>query len=50
MQTKCDYDNLMKELIYFFSKQIKIAQNAGVKDIFIDPGLGFSKTFQNWSY
>ncbi len=49
MQTKCKYDNLMKELIYFFSKQIEVAQNAGVKDIFIDPGLGFSKTLnQNY--
>ena len=49
MQTKCDYDNLMKELVLFFSKQIKIAQDAGVKDIFVDPGLGFSKSLdQNY--
>lgn len=49
MQSKCDYDNLMKELIYFFSKQVRIAQDAGVNDIFIDPGLGFSKTLdQNY--
>jgi len=49
MQNNTDYDNLMKVLIKFFSKQIKLAKKHGVKDIIIDPGLGFSKTLdQNY--
>ena len=49
MQKDTTYKNLLKELILFFSNQIKIAQKNGVKDIIIDPGLGFSKTLnQNY--
>jgi len=49
MQKDTTYKNLLKELILFFSNQIKIAQKNGVNDIIIDPGLGFSKTLnQNY--
>lgn len=47
--TQTQYNHLIKDLIYFFSKQIQLAQKHGVKDIIIDPGLGFSKTLnQNY--
>ena len=46
MQSKTQYKHLIKTLILFFSKQIKMAQNFGVKDIIVDPGLGFSKTLE----
>lgn len=46
MQNNTHYEHLIKELVYFFSKQIQTAQNNGVKDIIIDPGLGFSKTLE----
>lgn len=49
MQKNTSYNNLIKDLIKFFSNQINIAQKCGVKDIIIDPGLGFSKTLnQNY--
>jgi len=49
MQKNTDYSHLIKELILFFSNQIKLAKKHGVKDIIIDPGLGFSKTLdQNY--
>ena len=49
MQNNTHYKNLLKDLIFFFSNQIKIAQKNGIKDIIIDPGLGFSKTLdQNY--
>jgi len=49
MQKNTDYNHLMKDLISFFSNQIKLAKQSGVKDIIIDPGLGFSKTLdQNY--
>lgn len=49
MQKKTDYKHLIKDIILFFSKQIKLAKAQGVNDIIIDPGLGFSKTLdQNY--
>ena len=49
MQNNTTYDSLVKDLLFYFSKQIKTAKKHGVKDIIIDPGLGFSKTLdQNY--
>ncbi len=49
MQSLTQYNHLIKDLIYFFSEQIQLAQKQGVKDIIIDPGLGFGKTLnQNY--
>jgi dihydropteroate synthase len=49
MQSNTTYKNLITDIIYFFSKQLKLAHQNGVKDIIIDPGLGFSKTIdQNY--
>lgn len=49
MQNNTSYNHIIKDLIYFFSKQIKLATQSGVKDIIVDPGLGFSKTLdQNY--
>ena len=49
MHNDTNYKNLMKDLVLFFSKQIQIAIKHGVKDIIIDPGLGFNKTLdQNY--
>jgi len=49
MQKNTSYKHLIKDLILFFSNQIRLAKKQGVKDIIIDPGLGFSKTLdQNY--
>ena len=43
------YDNLVKEVIYYFSERIFELRSLGVNDIIIDPGYGFSKTLaQNY--
>jgi len=44
MQNDVTYGNLTLELITYFKNQISIAQKAGLTDIIIDPGFGFSKT------
>ncbi|MFT5819325.1 MAG: dihydropteroate synthase [Crocinitomix sp.] len=44
MMKHTNYDHLMNEIVHYFSVQISKAQLAGVKDIIIDPGFGFSKT------
>jgi len=47
MQENPVYDNLMEEVIGFFSKCINSLRNLGVKDIIIDPGFGFGKTISH---
>jgi len=44
------YNNLIKDILYYFSKKIEAARDAKVNDIIIDPGFGFSKDIdQNYS-
>ena len=44
------YNNLIKDILYYFSKKIEAARFAKVNDIIIDPGFGFSKDIdQNYS-
>ncbi len=46
MQSLTDYKNLFKEIAYYFSEKISILKEAGVHDIILDPGFGFSKTIE----
>lgn len=49
MQQFTQYNDLVQEMIYYFSEQIALARQAGIVDIIIDPGFGFSKTLdQNY--
>lgn len=49
MQQHTDYESLMKDIIYYFSKKISELNILGVNDVIIDPGFGFSKTLnQNY--
>ena len=41
-----NYENLMKEISDYFHPKIYLAQQAGIKDIIIDPGFGFAKKVQ----
>lgn len=44
MTSLTDYENITKELIFFFSEKIAEARAVGINDIVIDPGFGFAKT------
>jgi dihydropteroate synthase len=49
MTSLTDYDNLIQDIFYYFSKKIAELHLLGVNDIIIDPGFGFSKTLdQNY--
>ena len=49
MQHFTDYDEVIHEMIYYFSDKIAQAQQQGIVDIIVDPGFGFSKTLdQNY--
>jgi len=43
------YDDIIKEMLYYFSERIHAARAHGIDDIIIDPGFGFAKTLaQNY--
>ncbi len=43
MTSLTQYDDLIKEIIFYFSERIAEARKFGIDDIIIDPGFGFSK-------
>lgn len=46
MQQHTDYDDLLKDIIYYFSERIAEAKTHKIIDMIIDPGFGFSKTLE----
>ncbi len=49
MQTLTNYDDLIQDILYYFSERKAKLNLLGVNDVIIDPGFGFSKTLsQNY--
>ena len=49
MSEHCNYQDLMKELVLYFSQKVYELHQEGVNDIIIDPGFGFAKNLdQNY--
>jgi dihydropteroate synthase len=46
MQTLTDYNDIVKEMIFYFSERVAKARSFGISDIIIDPGFGFAKTLE----
>jgi dihydropteroate synthase len=46
MQQQTDYDDLIKDMLSYFSERIAKAHKAKINDIIIDPGFGFAKTLR----
>lgn len=46
MQELTSYDDLVQEIIYYFSERLSLARSKGIIDVIIDPGFGFSKTLE----
>lgn len=40
------YDDLITEILFYFSERINEARKLGINDIIIDPGFGFAKNIQ----
>ena len=47
MQVNPHYDNLLKEIFFYFSQKIQQLRDIGVNDIIIDPGFGFGKSIED---
>jgi dihydropteroate synthase len=49
MQKMTDYNNVVKEILFYFSEKVSIARSYGINDLIVDPGFGFAKsTEQNF--
>lgn len=44
MQSLTQYDDIVKEILFYFSEKVKKARNLGINDLILDPGFGFAKT------
>lgn len=47
MQKRPQYENVVKEVAHFFSRQLESLYAAGAKDVVLDPGFGFGKTMEH---
>jgi dihydropteroate synthase len=44
MMSLINYEDVVKEILFYFSEQIALARSFGINDLIVDPGFGFSKT------
>jgi dihydropteroate synthase len=44
MQSLAQYNNITKEVLFYFSEKIAQARSFGINDLIVDPGFGFAKT------
>ncbi|NMH26940.1 dihydropteroate synthase [Flavobacterium silvaticum] len=50
MQQFTQYEDLFRDIFFYFSGRLSAARELGISDVIIDPGFGFSKTLpQNYS-
>jgi dihydropteroate synthase len=49
MNREAHYEDVVREVLDFFIHRIEDCRQAGIRDVIIDPGLGFAKTHtHNW--
>lgn len=46
MQSMTNYENIVKELLFYFSERVAKARSLGINDLIVDPGFGFAKTLE----
>ena len=46
MQKNTDYQDLLGEIVYYFSEKLEKLNSLGNNDVIIDPGFGFSKNLE----
>ena len=44
MQSLTQYDDIVKEILFYFSEKVQKARSMGINDLILDPGFGFAKT------
>lgn len=46
MQTMTNYENIVKEMLFYFSEKVALSRSLGINDLILDPGFGFAKTLE----
>jgi dihydropteroate synthase len=46
MQKMTSYDDIVKEILFYFSEKVARARSLGINDLIVDPGFGFAKTLE----
>ena len=46
MTSLTQYDDIVKEMLFYFSEKIAKARSYGINDLILDPGFGFAKTLE----
>lgn len=46
MQSLTNYEDVIKEILFYFSEKISQARSLGINDLIVDPGFGFAKTIE----
>jgi dihydropteroate synthase len=46
MMNLTKYDDIVKEMLFYFSEKIAQARSFGINDLIIDPGFGFAKNIE----
>jgi dihydropteroate synthase len=46
MQSQTNYENIVKEMLFYFSEKVNKARSLGINDLIVDPGFGFAKTLE----
>ncbi|GMN10791.1 dihydropteroate synthase [Croceitalea sp. MTPC9] len=46
MKEMTDYDDLLKDILYYFSERVATARTKKINDVILDPGFGFAKTIE----
>jgi dihydropteroate synthase len=46
MQTLTNYEDIVKEMLFYFSERVAKARSFGINDLILDPGFGFAKTIE----
>lgn len=46
MQTFTHYDDVVKDILFYFSEKVALARTFGINDLIVDPGFGFAKTLE----
>ncbi len=46
MQIMTNYENIVKDMLFYFSEKVAKARSLGINDLILDPGFGFAKTIE----
>ena len=46
MSKVTNYDDLVKDILFYFSEKVAKARSFGINDLIVDPGFGFAKTLE----